>query len=135
MRIEVDELKSFVENKFMKYGIKFMYLFGSLAKGTDNNMSDIDLAIMFEHKMDKMQEVFIRGEIIEEVSCKFKMPCDVISLNDSATIIKYNVVKDGIVLIDNIDRADFESIALREYWDFKPLSDYYDEMYLKRVRE
>ncbi|SFA81039.1 type VII toxin-antitoxin system MntA family adenylyltransferase antitoxin [Clostridium frigidicarnis] len=133
--VNLIEVGNFIKEKFEKYNIKFAYIFGSLAKNKANNMSDIDIAVMFNEKFNPLQDAIVRGEIVEEVKFKFNMPCDVVSLNKASTIMKYNVVQEGVVIIDDNSRADFESLALREYWDFKPYSDYYDEMYLKSIKE
>lgn len=133
--VNIMEVGNFIKEKFRKFNIKFAYVFGSLARDEANNMSDIDIAVMFNGNLDSLQDAITRGEIIEEVKFKFNMPCDVVSLNRASTIMKYNVVQEGIVIIDDESRASFESLALREYWDFKPYSDYYDEQYIKRIKE
>jgi len=56
---------------------------------------------------------------------------DVRVLNMSPLSFKYNVIKNGIVLISRNDdeRADFQEVTIASYFDFAP----YRKMYLKET--
>ena len=41
--------------------------------------------------------------------------------------LKYKIIQEGIVIKDSRERIAFESIVLREYFDFKYYSDYYNK--------
>lgn len=119
-----------------KYPIKFAYLFGSRAKKTENAMSDIDIALMFNNKYDAVDEVFIRGYIIEEGKSYFNLDVDIVPLDKASLALKYEVIKDGIIIKDSTDaaRAEFESLALREYFDFRYYADIYNESMIRNIK-
>ncbi|SCX92527.1 hypothetical protein SAMN03080606_00496 [Alkaliphilus peptidifermentans DSM 18978] len=61
----------------------------------------------------------------------FQRKLDVVSLNSATPLLKYEVVRKGILLKESKRRAEFESLALREYFDFR----YYAEAYNKAMIE
>jgi uncharacterized protein len=131
------QCKNFIEKIDSKYPIKLAYLFGSRAKGTENSMSDVDIAIIFKNSYSKMDLVIARGDIIEEGKAFFMLDIDVVSLDDASITLKHEVIKNGIIIKDTTDaaRAEFESITLREYFDFKYYSDIYNESMIKNIKD
>ncbi|WP_091539578.1 nucleotidyltransferase domain-containing protein [Alkaliphilus peptidifermentans] len=93
--------------------------------------SDIDIAIMFQEKYESKREVIIKGNIIDMGMKYFQRKLDVVSLNSATPLLKYEVVRKGILLKESKRRAEFESLALREYFDFR----YYAEAYNKAMIE
>lgn len=133
---ELEKLASkFIEEIDEKYKVKFAYLFGSRARGEEKNESDIDLGIYFQEDYSEMQEMFIKGDIIERGRSFFGIPVDIVSLNKAPLILKYEIVKDGIILKDSDERSFFESIVLREYFDFKYYSDAYNQAIVDSIRK
>ena len=129
------EMSNFLNSISRRYPIKLAYLFGSMARGDNNNMSDIDVAILLEHKYEAMEEAFIIGEIIDLAQAKFNKKVDIVPMEKASVLFKYLIVKDGIVLIDCYERGSIESLIIREYFDFKYYSDIYDEALLSRYKE
>jgi len=121
--IETSEFKlkidCFLEKAKEYCNIKFGYIFGSYSRGEETEKSDIDFAFMIEEGLSKVEEVFARGNLIEL----------------GKEIFKYEVIKDGTIIKDNEERAEFESLSIREYFDFKYYSDYYDECMLNYLRK
>lgn len=136
----MDDLLKRKINIFLKQAekickINFAYIFGSYARGEQNENSDIDIAIMPDLiGIDKMSEVFMRGNLIELGKSVFNKDVDVVFLNTDSVFLKYEVVHDGIVIKDNDDRISFESLAFREYFDFKYYSDYYNNAMLNSIK-
>lgn len=132
----MNHCKNFIQKIENKYPVKFAYLFGSRASGVENSMSDVDIAVMFDKNYSKMDDVMARGDIIEEGKAFFKLDVDVISLNNAAITLKYEVVKNGAVIKDTVDaaRAEFESLTLREYFDYKYYSDIYNDYMIKNIK-
>ncbi|MGO1819654.1 MAG: type VII toxin-antitoxin system MntA family adenylyltransferase antitoxin [Senegalia sp. (in: firmicutes)] len=122
-----NSIKRFINHIDNKHEIEFAYLFGSIAKGKENKLSDIDVAVKFKNNYNNMKDMLIRGEIIDSASKFFDKNVDIISLDKASIFLKYEVIKDGIVIKDNLNRATFESLVLREYFDFKYYSDIYNE--------
>jgi len=133
----IDKCREFIKEINKSYPVSFGYLFGSRAKGTNNAMSDIDMALMFEQSYGDMEDIFNRGDIIETGKKFLKDPVDVVNLDKASLILRYAIVQEGIVLKDEDSgkRADFESLTLREYFDFQYYSEYYNNAVIKRIRE
>jgi predicted nucleotidyltransferase len=133
----IDICREFIKEIDKSYPVSFGYLFGSRAKGSSNAMSDIDIALKFVKDYDDEEDVYNRGDIIETGKRYFKDSVDVVNLDKAPLILKYEVVREGIVLMDEDSgkRADFESLTLREYFDFQYYSEYYNNAAIKRIKE
>ncbi|WP_315115405.1 type VII toxin-antitoxin system MntA family adenylyltransferase antitoxin [uncultured Clostridium sp.] len=131
----IDKVKDFIIEINKKYEVKFAYIFGSQARGVAREDSDIDIAIYLKENHPPMEEAFIRGDIIEDGKAFFKKDVDIISLNNASLLLKYEIIHDGIVIKDDDDRAGFESLSLREYFDFKYYSDIYDNAMIERIKK
>ena len=127
----LEKLVEFLDRINQQYPIEFAYLFGSFATEKYNKESDIDIAIMFQEKYQFKKEAIIKGNIIAMGMKYFQRKLDVISLNSATPLLKYEVVKKGSLLKESKRRAEFESLALREYFDFQ----YYAEIYNKAMIE
>ncbi|QAA34751.1 type VII toxin-antitoxin system MntA family adenylyltransferase antitoxin [Clostridium manihotivorum] len=114
--------------------IKFAYLFGSYARKENNKNSDIDIAIMPKYSLGKLEDTLLRGNLIEIGKSIFKRECDVVFLNIDAPVLKYEIIKDGIVIKDHEERISFESLSIREYFDYKYFIKYYDDQLLEDIR-
>ena len=126
-----ESINIFLEQAEEMCNINFAYIFGSYARGEENINSDIDIAIMpKEINMDKMSGLFVRGNLIELGKSIFKKDVDIVFLNADSVFLKYKIIQEGIVVKDSRDRITFESIVLREYFDFKYYSNYYNERML-----
>lgn len=126
-----EKINTFLEEAESICNIKFAYIFGSYATGKQNDNSDIDIAIMPDLKeVSKKSELFIRGNLIELGISIFKKDIDIVFLNIDNVFLKYQVIKEGIVIKDNHERISFESLGLREYFDFKYYSNYYNQSML-----
>ena len=81
------------KNRFEKeYGIKNMYLFGSVARGEDNEKSDIDLLVEFDYSKPMSLERFFG--IIEELEKKFNKKID---LGETLKEIVYESAKKDFI--------------------------------------
>lgn len=100
--------------------IKFAYLFGSGARGQAGPLSDIDLAIYLDKRLD-----FFAAKLryLEELYRLLKTEhCDLVVLNNAPLILQYEVIRHGKVLKENKRRrVPFEIKVLREYLDTEPL--------------
>ncbi|MBS1515885.1 MAG: nucleotidyltransferase domain-containing protein [Bacteroidetes bacterium] len=94
----IKEISAEMKSKFSDfYGI---YFFGSRARGEGNNESDIDIAVLFDRKIDWRFEGII-FDIITEYMLKYDIILDVkvYSKEDilkPITRFRYTVKKEGI---------------------------------------
>jgi predicted nucleotidyltransferase len=74
-----------------KYGLEKIGLFGSYARGTENENSDIDLAIVTEKK-----DFFIRDDLKDFLEENFKLPVDIGYLDSFRDFYKSKIEKEII---------------------------------------
>ncbi|WP_350344604.1 nucleotidyltransferase domain-containing protein [Proteinivorax tanatarense] len=128
------QLELFIKKVHKQYPIDFAYLFGSFVTDRYNGQSDIDLAFKLKEKYNDDEEVFIKGNIIDLGIKYFDRRVDVVLLHTAPPQLKYEVIKSGLVLKDSPNRASFESLTFREYFDFRYYSDIYNKALIKRIQ-
>jgi len=98
--------------------ILFAYLFGSMGRGIRLPLSDLDLAIylkdisqIHEKKMD------ILGVLMDMLETD---EIDLVILNEAPLTLKMKVLESKKVIVDHYPaiRHQFESLVMREYFDF-----------------
>ncbi len=118
----------------------FTYIFGSFASSYSYKMSkgkaretsantifkDIDIAIYIS-QFKLTEALSLEFELEYELEDVLNFDFDVRVINDAPISFQYNVIKDGIVIIDRDEllRCDFEGLVLKEYFDFLHLRDEY----------
>jgi len=120
MSIKKEVLKFLRENKkyfYEKYGIKSIKLFGSVARGEDNENSDIDLLIEF--KDFKSANLRNYMGFIEEVKNVFKRKIDV-ATNEMIKPLLWKYIKNDLKMIDKSYPYEqivrFRNILVHEYF-------------------
>ena len=116
--------------------ILFAFLFGSYAKGTQDDKSDIDIAVYLkdENLLERVPLYPSRLAIKIEKALDNKKTIDVRILNGSTLRFKSQVLRYGKLLHskDEKKRIEFETSSLLQYYDFKPHLEMYDAA--RRVR-
>jgi uncharacterized protein len=98
--------------------VLFAYLFGSWARNAVTPLSDIDIAVYLrEAHPDAEDKLAILGELADRLETD---AIDVVVLNSAPLTLQARVVRDRQVLVDREPylRHAFESLILREYFDF-----------------
>ncbi|MBA7578420.1 nucleotidyltransferase domain-containing protein [Candidatus Atribacteria bacterium 1244-E10-H5-B2] len=98
--------------------VVFAYLFGSLTKGKVNPLSDIDVALYLKKGTNFSREKMV---ILEELIDIFGTEeIDLVILNIAPLTLKARIVGNKKILVDKDPflRHSFESLVLREYFDF-----------------
>jgi len=110
--------------------VLFAYLFGSYAKGIQDDKSDIDIAIYIqdENILEKDPLYPSRLAIKLEKALAEKRTLDVRVLNGSTLRFRSQVLRYGKLLFskDEKKRIEFETTSLAHYYDFKPHLEMYD---------
>ena len=94
-------------------------LFGSVARGTDGPNSDIDIGIFPDDPgMSLPDELSLQTELSR--SCGRVV--DLVRLDRAPTLVRWQVVRDGRVLLDTVPFAAQRFIAesVGDYLDFAP---------------
>jgi predicted nucleotidyltransferase len=99
--------------------LRFAMLFGSVAEGTDRPTSDIDVGIFPEDPALSLQdELSLQTELAR--SCGRSV--DLVRLDRASTLVRWQVVRHGGVLLEVIPFAAQRFIAdsVADYLDFAP---------------
>lgn len=102
--------------------VKFAYLFGSLACGNSGPLSDLDLAVYLDGRLDFFA---YRLNLMESLAKVLKTEnFDLVVLNNAPIVLKNEVIRHSVILKDDRPRrVMFESRTVREYLDTAYLRD------------
>ena len=106
-------------------------LFGSAAKGTLGPDSDIDIGVSLEGEAHVAPAV---GVALERAVGR---PVDVVSLDNAPPLLRFEIARDGLVLVER-DRhrwAEFRAHAMIDWWDWAPTARMMHKAMATRLRE
>ncbi|MFZ4858314.1 MAG: type VII toxin-antitoxin system MntA family adenylyltransferase antitoxin [Desulfuromonadaceae bacterium] len=98
--------------------VVFAYIFGGLASGEQRPLSDVDIAVYLDSCVDKAE---VKLDIIGAVSDVLKTDeIDLVILNDASISLVGRILRKKRLIADKQPflRHKFESLALREFFDF-----------------
>ncbi|PIX34910.1 MAG: hypothetical protein COZ58_02135 [Candidatus Infernicultor aquiphilus] len=114
----LDFLPQVVDFLKTRQKVVFAYLFGSLARDKVLPLSDIDVAIYLKEGVDLNKEKMnILQDLIDLLGTE---EIDLVLLNTAPLTLKARIVENKKILVDKEPflRHSFESLVLREYFDF-----------------
>lgn len=101
--------------------VVFAYLFGSLASGVQKPLSDVDIAVMLDSSvLNAEAKLDLIGLLTDTLGTD---EVDLVILNTAPTSLIGRILKQKKLLADNqpFQRHKFESLAMREFFDFRRL--------------
>lgn len=127
MNNQVKKIKKFLSSC---NDVILAFLFGSFAKGNVTSSSDVDIAILFNQHPDfyaisnmsqKLSKMLINKHV------------DIVPLNNASPIIKMQVLKNGIILVNKDSKSynEFFVSTIIEYDDLKQLRKEIEENILR----
>ena len=113
--------------------IVFAYIFGSYAKGNVRENSDIDIAIYLKDNIDTHEYLDMKMEISEAL----KREVDLVILNDTTPLLKYEIYKNNILLFtnDKVMESKYKVKTLFEYNDMKRYLDLSYDKTIERLKK
>jgi len=98
--------------------IIFAYLFGSLAKGKYQPLSDVDIAVYLKQGVNVIEDKLAILEKIIDILQTDEV--DLVVLNAANLPLVNNILKNKKIIVDKepFARHIFESLAMRKYFDF-----------------
>lgn len=113
--------------------VSVAYLFGSYVRGDQASRSDIDVAVLLSDVPRKMLDYYLH--LVDGLSKIVEGDVDLVILNTAPPLLKYQVIKKGLVIYsrDEAARVRFEAMALSEYLDFSLMIARYDECLIKSL--
>lgn len=79
--------------------VVFAVLFGSRARGTADESSDVDVALRFPEEMDSHERFRVRNRIDADLQAYAAGTVDVSGVDSLPTPVAYAALRDGIVLV------------------------------------
>lgn len=101
--------------------VLFAYLFGGLARGERQPLSDVDIAVWLTGTRNKAKTKLDLIESLSDVLGTEEI--DLVVLNSQENVpLAAEVLRACQVIVDKapFERHKFESLALRKYFDFQP---------------
>lgn len=98
--------------------VVFGYIFGGLAKGLPQPLSDVDIAVYIKEDSDVAEtKLLLLGNLID---CLETDEIDLVILNTASLPLQMNILENRQVIVDKAPfvRHKFESLAMRKYMDF-----------------
>jgi predicted nucleotidyltransferase len=107
-------------------GVVAVYVFGSVARGTASEQSDVDVGLLYETPPSvtyRGQPYLLQANLSEQLG----RAVDVVVTNDAPVDLVHRVLRDGILLFDanKSVRIAFEVKARNEYFDLLPYLEEY----------
>ncbi len=104
--------------------ILFAYIFGSFV--SEEAFEDVDVGVFVSNGLNEPPlklELELEGEIGDAI----RMSADIRIINNAPLPFVYNVLKDGIVIVDKNKslRSDFEGLIYKKYFDYQHLRNEY----------
>jgi predicted nucleotidyltransferase len=122
----VEPYRQALIDTFERHGVVLAYLYGSQARGKAGPLSDVDVAVLFGPGVSESG----RFERILDLTGEIGSVLDrndvfVVDLAEASPLLRHRVYFDGRLLhcADKVVRVRFETTALRDYIDTRPLRE------------
>ena len=129
MSFDLDAIHRAIQKSCEKEPVCLAYIHGSYAAGTQDESSDIDIAILAEPKLTKKERWNLRMHLMGTCAKALNIPIDkvdLVILQDVSPLLRYNAMRKGICVFER-DRAQ------RNLFELKVEQEYDDEQfYLRR---
>jgi uncharacterized protein len=98
------------------------YLFGSVARGTAREGSDVDVAVLLKQDPPRTLDG-LHFDLEADLQDALDLPVQLVVLNRASPELAFQVLSAGCLLAepDRSARVRFEVRARQEYWDFLPV--------------
>ena len=107
-----------------KYNLRFIVLHGSYATGKARPDSDVDIAAVANGTIPLKVQLSLHGQISNLFKDKVIREIDFKLLNDTDSLFRYQVVRDGVLLYgSHTDYEEYKAVAYRMYEDAKSLRE------------
>ena len=121
------EIQEVLEGYFKEHPeIELVYIFGSIAQGRINTLSDIDIALLSDPKEidDRLYHYGYKAQILTDLMKLLKTNnVDLVILNEASPLLKHRVLYFGKLIYskDERKRIQFQVETIDKYLDFKQL--------------
>ena len=108
-----------------EHGVVLAYLFGSVARGEEGPLSDVDVAVLFGRELSRGEAWNAMLRLGSGASYALGREADVVVLEIAPPTLRFAVIDEGVVLLkeDEDQRVEFEVRAISEYLDTQHIRD------------
>ena len=102
--------------------VRLAVLFGSAARGETSGSGDIDLGVVLNDGAPARTLTDLEIASGRATGRAFKRPIDVVDLGRAPPLLRFEVARDGVVLLEREPHvwADFKARAMIDWWDWAP---------------
>ena len=116
--------------------IKMAYLFGSAARGKTGKLSDIDIGVFLNERLDKERAFELQLKLIDKLKLLLKTDrIDLVIMNDVSIPVNYEIIKANypIYIKDKTKKLEFEYTIMSKYLDRRYYDKKASEIFLDKV--
>jgi predicted nucleotidyltransferase len=126
--LPLDDLRAELERRI---GLDALWVFGSVARGTDTDGSDLDLAALFARRPSAEELIALRTDLAAQAG----RDVDLVDLDTASPIVAMQVLRHGRLLVDRAPRrrVAFASGLPGRYEDIVRLRRPAEQALLRRV--
>lgn len=118
--------------------VRLAYLFGSVVRGEEGKLSDVDVAVLLDDSLDKKERFNLQLELISDITEILKTDkVDLIVINDAPLSLNYEIIKANcpVFVRDEVEKIDFEHEVLSRYLDRRYYEKKAAARFLEKVAE
>ncbi|MFW6026433.1 MAG: type VII toxin-antitoxin system MntA family adenylyltransferase antitoxin [Candidatus Woesearchaeota archaeon] len=125
--------KKMIEKELKNYFLNIdeiiaVYIFGSFYKPSFNNRSDLDLAVIFAHEIDKFEKFDLKLKMLADLEELTNIEVDLVDFENVDLKIKHNILDGKLIhCIDNSRRVKLEKRAIINYIDMRKRYDIFNK--------
>ena len=132
-----ENMKQIAHTIAQQYGLAFVILFGSVARGKEREKSDVDIAVLRE---DRVPLSYVQFSDIAEAFARTLegtfTKVDLVDLACANILLRYEIAAGGTLLAGNEDVYEaYRRFAFRDYVDSQSLRDLEETLIRKRQAE
>lgn len=112
--------------------VQLAVVFGSVARGRSGPESDLDLGVRLDPDSPEERR---RIEVLAARTARCET--DVVYLDEAPPLLRFQVARDGRVLIERSPRVwpRFKAKAMVDWWDWAPTARKIHGIYVRRLKE
>lgn len=119
-----DKFQNNMDKFVEEFNISLIYIFGSFAKGTNRENSDIDIAVLLNEEIDAYTKLNIFGALVDIFK---KGNIDLVILNNVNEVLKFQVIKYGKIIYS-------KSLYTKVMFELRTMSEYMDKEHLRNTQ-
>lgn len=105
--------------------VRVAYLFGSRARGTAHEGSDLDVAIAFDPTLDERATFDAKRDVLDALAVHLGAlgeRADIVDLRHDGSSVAFRAIRDGVLALTRTERERVELVAriMRAYDDDAP---------------